>query len=124
VYGYHSIFEDPGIAVAKIDMGYYNNNSAEEPDIWTGGPGWYALEPRFIPRSSSSSSSSSSSLSTANECQEDEDDGWLICQLFDAANVKSHLALFDAKKVSAGPVAIIDLPAPLPHNLHSYWDNE
>lgn len=113
VYGYHSIFEDPGIAIAKIDMTDNSNNNSdkEQADIWAPGPGWYALEPRFIPRSLYYNG-------------EEDDDGWLICQLFDAVNVKSHLAILDAKKVSDGPVAIIDLPAPLPHNLHSYWDND
>lgn len=115
VYGYHSIFEDPCIAIAKIDM-----TGREEADIWAPGQGFYALEPRFIPRSSTTTTTSTNN----NNDEEEDDDGWLICQLFDAANMKSHLAILDAKKVFDGPVAIIDLPAPLPHNLHSYWDND
>jgi carotenoid cleavage dioxygenase-like enzyme len=102
VYGYHSIFEDPQIAVAKVDT------IANTVDLWKPGPYRFALEPRFVPRNRAIS----------------EDDGYIIAQLFDSERLESHIVILDAADVAAGPVAVLGLRDALPHGLHSCWTDE
>lgn len=83
-------------------------------------PGWYAQEPRFVPRAAG----------------RDEDDGWLLTYVFDESqledrhgkdcdidsddNVRSELWVIDARGMK-DVVARIKLPQRVPYGLHGDW---
>ena len=79
--------------------------------------GWYAQEPRFVPRAYGI----------------DEDDGWLLTYVFDEsqldrdgqclAGAQSELWIIDAKSMS-NVVARIHLPQRVPYGLHGTWFTE
>lgn len=76
--------------------------------------GWYAQEPRFIPRDNS----------------EGEDDGWLLSYVFDESQLsvdgecksdaKSELWIIDANNMH-DIIARIHLPQRVPYGLHGNW---
>ena len=81
-------------------------------------PGWYAQEPRFVPRENGIS----------------EDDGWLLSYVFDESQLdpttgecrpgaKSELWIIDAKNMK-DVVARIVLPQRVPYGLHGNWFSE
>ena len=79
--------------------------------------GWYAQEPRFVPRVNGQS----------------EDDGWLLSYVFDEsqlnvkgeceAGAKSELWVIDARNMR-DVVAKIHLPQRVPYGLHGNWFSE
>lgn len=79
--------------------------------------GWYAQEPRFVPRSGGI----------------DEDDGWILSYIFDESqldedgeckpNAASELWIIDAKNMT-DVVAKIHLPQRVPYGLHGTWFSE
>lgn len=79
--------------------------------------GWYAQEPRFVPRDHGSS----------------EDDGWLLSYVFDEAQLDStgectisamsELWIIDAKNMK-DVVAKVSLPQRVPYGLHGTWFSE
>ena len=54
---------------------------------------------------------------------EAEDDGWVIVVVNDAGDDMSRLHIFDAKDITTGPVATVELEDHLPPGLHGYWSN-
>ena len=48
----------------------------------------------------------------------DEGDAWLVGTSFDAAAQRTRLSVFEARNVSAGPVALAELPYLLPLGFH------
>jgi carotenoid cleavage dioxygenase-like enzyme len=48
--------------------------------------------------------------------------GVVICQIFDAMQMRSAFAIFDAFGVAAGPVSIISLKTPIPPGFHGVFD--
>lgn len=79
--------------------------------------GWYAQEPRFVPRDGGS-----------------EEDGWLLTYVFDESQMDEHgnvgvdavseLWIIDAPRMSAGMravVARVRLPQRVPYGLHGSW---
>ncbi|KAH7311583.1 retinal pigment epithelial membrane protein [Stachybotrys elegans] len=79
--------------------------------------GWFAQEPRFVPRSR----------------PESEDDGWLLSYVFDESQLdesgdcgedaKSELWIIDAKGMK-DIVARVKLPQRVPYGLHGNWFTE
>ena len=79
--------------------------------------GWYAQEPRFVPRGEGST----------------EDDGWVVSYVFDEAqltedgqcksNAKSELWIIDARNMR-DVVAKIQLPQRVPYGMHGNWFSE
>ena len=79
--------------------------------------GWYAQEPRFIPRENGLS----------------EDDGWLVSYVFDESQLdsegecrssaRSELWVIDAKNMT-DIVAKVQLPQRVPYGLHGSWFSE
>jgi len=47
------------------------------------------------------------------------EDGAIICQVFDAENIKSFFAIFDAFNVAGGPVAMLELNSPIHLGFHA-----
>ncbi|KAK7914031.1 retinal pigment epithelial membrane protein [Apiospora marii] len=85
-------------------------------------PGWYAQEPRFVPRADARA----------------EDDGWLLTYVFDEAQLdaggecrddegkfaaRSELWVIDARNMR-DVVARIKLPQRVPYGLHGRWYSE
>jgi all-trans-8'-apo-beta-carotenal 15,15'-oxygenase len=54
----------------------------------------------------------------------EEDDGWLLVMVFDGEAVSSELAVFDARRVSQGPVATVRLGHHVPLGLHGSFCRE
>lgn len=104
VYGYHSIFEDPQIAIAKVDV---KNNSV---DIWKPGKNRFALDPQFAPR-----------ITRQGSSFQNEDNGYIIAQIFDSELNRSEIVILDAADILKGPVAVLALREPLPSAIHSFW---
>jgi carotenoid cleavage dioxygenase-like enzyme len=44
-----------------------------------------------------------------------------VCQIFDAEQISSSFAVFDAFALSGGPIAKIRLPSPVPLLFHSVF---
>jgi carotenoid cleavage dioxygenase len=72
---------------------------------WDAGPGRAANEALFVP----------------NPDGTDEDDGWLMTYVYDAATEHSELAVLEANDIARGPVATVALPARVPHGFHAAW---
>ena len=97
-------------------------HSSQDPNdpiqLFTLPKGWYAQEPRFIPRANSTS----------------EDDGWLLTYVYDESqldpftgeappNTASELWIIDARNMK-DIVARIHLPQRVPYGLHGNWFSE
>lgn len=50
-----------------------------------------------------------------------EGEGWLVGTGFDAQRQRSFAAVFDAEAISAGPLALVDLPYWVPFGFHSHF---
>jgi carotenoid cleavage dioxygenase len=50
-----------------------------------------------------------------------EGDGWLLSAVWRARENRSDLAVFDAKNVEAGPVALVHLGHRVPDGFHGNW---
>ena len=80
-------------------------------------PGWYAQESRFVPRENGLS----------------EDDGWIVCYVFDESQLDSRgecmpdatseLWIIDARTMK-DIVAKVQLPQRVPYGLHGAWFSE
>ncbi len=54
----------------------------------------------------------------------EEDDGWLLVTVHDALAVKGQLVILDARSLSKGPIATINLPHFLPAALHGSFSGD
>ena len=50
-----------------------------------------------------------------------EGEGWLLSFVYDHSSDSSVLAVLDATRIAAGPVAQIHLPRRVPHGFHAVW---
>ena len=71
-----------------------------------------------------SSSFSQTEMSSAAATATAEDAGWVVGTIYDASKGQGGLVIFDARNISHGPVARINLPHHLPSGLHGSWTNE
>ena len=126
VFGYNSFFEDPQIAITKIDT------SNGEVEVWKPGPNRFALEPVFVPRRHQCQPRSRSddingsqqrnhAISDGGGKPRKEDDGYLVAQLFNSRELRSEIVILDASCVDKGPIAILELRDPLPSGIHGSW---
>lgn len=69
------------------------------------GPGRYGGEAVFAPRPNGQA----------------EDDGWVICFVWDEDAGESECQVIDARDFAAGPVATIKLPGRVPFGFHATW---
>jgi carotenoid cleavage dioxygenase len=69
------------------------------------GPGRVSLEPVFVARPGAVA----------------EDDGWILCYVYDAARDASDVVILDARDFSGPPVATITLPVRVPFGFHGNW---
>ena len=66
--------------------------------MWAPGSRIFPQEPTFVPRPHATA----------------EDDGWVVCTVFDGETQKTDVVILDAQRLAAGPVATIHLPHHIP----------
>jgi carotenoid cleavage dioxygenase len=112
---------DPRVGMRPHRYGYTSELNVESPnldgatikiDVTTGttttheyGPGRGGQEPIFVPRADGT----------------DEDDGWVMTVVYDAADDTSELCILDARDISGPEVARIHLPQRVPYGFHGNW---
>lgn len=85
-------------AILKLDK------ESGDQQIWSVAPRAFPGEPIFVPRPNSSQ----------------EDDGWLLSLVFDAATNRSYLAILDAQDLNT-VIAKLHLQHHIPHGFHGSW---
>ena len=50
-----------------------------------------------------------------------EDDGWLLCTVYDERDRTSEVVILDARDVTAGPIARVRVPQRMPFGFHANW---
>jgi all-trans-8'-apo-beta-carotenal 15,15'-oxygenase len=88
---------DPLQAIKKLDL------TSGERRIWSAAPRGFVSEPVMVPRPGSRS----------------EDDGWVLCLVWNGARSASDLVILDA--ASMAELAVLELPLAVPHGLHGSW---
>ena len=111
--------ESPGPITGCVDerniQAIQESDDVDDPiAIFTAPPGWYAQEPRFIPRNNATR----------------EDDGYILTFMFDESQLEengkapetavSELWVIDARDMKT-VVAKIHLPQRVPYGLHGNW---
>jgi len=92
---------DPFDAIARVDT-----RDAERPtEIWAAAEHQFVGEPVFAPRPDAT----------------DVDDGWVIALVYDGLAARTDVCIFDAARLTAGPVATVELPLQ-PYGFHGAWD--
>jgi all-trans-8'-apo-beta-carotenal 15,15'-oxygenase len=85
---------DPLQAIKKLDL------QSGERCVWSAAPRGFVSEPLMVPRPGATA----------------EDDGWLLCMVWNGARCASDLVILDA--ASLDEVAVLELPLAVPHGLH------
>ncbi len=99
-YGYCVAVQGDGFpSILKHDL------RSGTADVISLGAGRHAGEPYFVPR----------------EGATDEDDGYLMCFVFDEASSRSEFVIFDARDTAREPLAQVHLPARVPYGFHGAW---
>lgn len=83
-------------ALLKLDL------QTGRQQFWSAAPRAFLGEPVFVPRP----------LAT------DEDDGWLLAMVYDAAHHRSDVVILEAKNLAHGPIARLHLRYHIPYGLH------
>lgn len=82
-----------------------DGQDAGRSTVWLPLPHQFCQEPMFVQR----------------EGATDEDDGYIMLQLFDGRKVESELLIFDARKIEAGPISRSSMRSAVPFGLHGTW---
>jgi all-trans-8'-apo-beta-carotenal 15,15'-oxygenase len=98
-YGWMAVAEresgnDPLQALKKLDL------TTGERRVWSAAPRGFVSEPLMVPRPGSSA----------------EDDGWVLCVVWNGARCASDLVILDAATMEEE--AVLELPLAIPHGLH------
>ena len=88
---------DPLQAIKKLDL------RTGEGRVWSAAPRGFVSEPMMVPRPGATA----------------EDDGWVLCLVWNGARCASDLVILDA--ASMAEVAVLELPLAVPHGLHGSW---
>eukprot|EP00743_Colponemidia_sp_Colp-15_P008547 GILK01009302.1.p1 GENE.GILK01009302.1~~GILK01009302.1.p1 ORF type:complete len:586 (-),score=77.87 GILK01009302.1:70-1827(-) len=88
-------FED----IVKADV------EGQQRSVWNAGYGNAVCEPMFIPKDGATQ----------------EDEGWVICQVYNGSSHETQFVLLDAQNIEGGPIARLHLEHPLPYAFHGQW---
>ena len=88
---------DPLQAIKKLDL------RSGEGRVWSAAPRGFVSEPVMVPRPGATA----------------EDDGWVLCLVWNGARCGSDLVILDA--ASMAEAAVLELPLAVPHGLHGSW---
>jgi all-trans-8'-apo-beta-carotenal 15,15'-oxygenase len=105
-------------AVWKVDF----ETGAEQ--VWSAAPRGFVSEPIFAPRPRDAEGAAAVTPDAGDPLANsaaDEDDGWLLTLVYDAARHASELVILDARDLGRGPVARLPLGHHIPHGLHGTW---
>jgi all-trans-8'-apo-beta-carotenal 15,15'-oxygenase len=86
-------------AIEKLDL------STGERRTWSAAPRGFVSEPVMVPRPRLGESA--------------EDDGWILCVVWNGARCASDLVILNAADLSEQ--AVLPMPLALPHGLHGSW---
>lgn len=75
------------------------------------GPGRYCTEPVFVPLAGKE-----------YDPARQEEPGFVLSEVYDAAERKSFLAVFDAERIADGPLARVLLSHHVPFSFHGFWN--
>ncbi|MEM9152258.1 MAG: carotenoid oxygenase family protein, partial [Cyanobacteria bacterium P01_F01_bin.3] len=89
-------------ALIKRDM------ETGEEQFWSAAPRGFGGEPLFVARPNGTA----------------EDDGWVLLWIYNAANERTEITIFDAKDISLGPIATLKLKHHIPYGLHGSFTSE
>ncbi len=99
-YGYAVAVEQDGFPrIYKHDL------DTGQCDCHELGAGRHAGEPYFVPRDGAAA----------------EDDGYLLCYVFDQGRDRSELVILDARDLARPPLARVMLPGRVPYGFHGAW---
>jgi all-trans-8'-apo-beta-carotenal 15,15'-oxygenase len=84
-------------AIEKLDL------ASGERQLWSAAPRGFVSEPVMVPRPGATA----------------EDDGCLLCLVWNGARCASDLVILDA--TSLAELAVLELPLAVPHGLHGSW---
>lgn len=88
---------DPLQAIEKLDL------ACGERRVWSAAPRGFVSEPVMVPRPGATA----------------EDDGWVLCLVWNGARCASDLVILNAADLSEQ--AVLELPLAIPHGLHGSW---
>lgn len=89
-------------ALLKIDL------ESGERQLWSAAPRGFVGEPIFVPRPGS----------------QNEDDGWVLALVYDAAHNRSDVVILDASDFQKGSIARLHLKHHIPYGLHGSFTSE
>ncbi len=89
-------------AILKIDL------ESGVRQLWSAAPRGFISEPIFVERPNST----------------DEDDGWLLTLVYDAAHHRSDVVILDARDLNRGAIARLHLKQHIPYGLHGSFTPE
>jgi all-trans-8'-apo-beta-carotenal 15,15'-oxygenase len=92
----------PHQCILKMDM----QNGTEQ--LWNDTPYGFPGEPVFVPRKGGTQ----------------EDDGWVLSLVYDAAHHRSDVVILDARDIAKGPLARLHLKQHIPHGFHGNFADE
>ena len=103
-YGWMAVAEretgnDPLQAIKKLDL------ISGERQVWSAAPRGFVSEPVMVPRTA-----------PAGGPEPAEDDGWVLCMIWNGARCASDLVILDA--ASMQELAVVELPLAIPYGLH------
>jgi len=114
-YVYGCLFGEglQGVGIAKYNLhkepqfGLGETVGGNVEGLFLYGPGRFAGEAKFVPRST--------------DPEIEEDDGYLIAFVHDENNGISEVVIIDAKTMAAEPVAVVTMPRRVPYGFHAMF---
>lgn len=91
-------------ALLKVDL------AGGDRQLWSAAPHGFVSEPVFVPRPTAAPG--------------DEDDGWLLALVFNGDRSLSEVVILDARDLTSGPVARLQLKHHVPYGLHGSFTPE
>ena len=93
---------DPLQAIEKLDL------ATGERRLWSAAPRGFVSEPLMVPNPDAASADPAT-----------EDQGWVLCLVWNGARCASDLVILNAADLSEQ--AVLELPLAIPHGLHGSW---
>ncbi len=98
---------DPLQAIEKLDL------ATGERLVWSAAPRGFVSEPLMVPDPTAAATDPTA------EDRSGEDQGWVLCLVWNGARCASDLVILNAADMSEQ--AVLELPLAIPHGLHGSW---
>lgn len=95
--------DESGTAFSRL--AHIDHDRPSHMDIYTLPDSDAISEPVFVPRAADAP----------------EGDGWILAVVYRGEQARSDLLVFDARSISAGPIATAELPHRVPNGFHGNW---